>query len=140
MKNLISDYEKSVNAIIDAFKKKQGYTSNDVGYWIGDQVGEIYDFGIVYTFDFRDILTDIKESAKPDEIFKWREYMLRIWEINNIVGHNLLNEINYRSWLKGCPRLSDEELDKAKNKWKGFVDEISELAKATRENNESPNE
>lgn len=140
MNNLISDYEKSVNAIVDAFKKKQGYTSNDDGYWIGDQVGEIYDFGIVYTFDFHDILTDLKESAEPGEIFKWREYMLKIWEINNIVGHNLLDEINYRSWLKGCPRLSDEELDKAKNKWKGFVDEISELAKATKENNESPNE
>ncbi len=68
MKNLISDYEKSVNAIVNAFKKKQGLTSNDDGYWIGDQVGEIYDFGVVYTFDFRDILTDIKESAKPDEI------------------------------------------------------------------------
>jgi len=100
MKSLINDYEKSVNAIIDAFKKKQGLTSDD-GYWIGDQIGEIYDFGSVYTFDFHDVFIDLKESAEPGEIFKWREYMLRIWKINNFVGSNLLNEINYRSWIKG---------------------------------------
>ena len=36
---------------------------------------------------------------------------------------------NYRSWLKGCPRLTEEELNAVENKWKTFVDEIATLGK-----------
>ena len=68
-------------------------------------------------------------NAEHDEIFKWREYMMRIWSINNIVGGIFLKENNYRSWLKGCPRLTEEELNAVENKWKTFVDEIATLGK-----------
>lgn len=127
---LIENYENSVNHIIEDFKKKQEIESND-GHWIGGQIGEVYDFGDAFTFDFYDILLDIKENAEKGEIFKWREYMLRIWNINNLCGGVLLREVNYRNWLKGCPRLSNEELDTVEKKWKILVNEIQELGKAT---------
>lgn len=125
---LISNYENAVNAIIEEFKKKQELTSNE-GYWIGNQIGEVYDFGDAYTFDFNDVLLDIKENAVKGEIFKWRNYMLRIWQLNNMAGGVLLNEINYRSWIKGCSRLTDDELNTIGTKWKNLINEIAELGK-----------
>lgn len=131
--DLIKNYEDAVNAIITEFKKKQGIES-DEGYWIGNQIGEVYDFGDAMTFDFHDILIDLKENAPKEEIFKWRNYMLRIWSINNMAGGVLLQEANYRSWLKGCPRLTEFELNTIENKWKTLVDEIAELGKSKMEN------
>lgn len=131
---LIKNYEDAVSAIIEEFKKKQGIDSNE-GYWIGNQIGEVYDFGDTMTFDFHDILTDIKSNAPKEEIFKWRNYTLRIWSINNMAGGILLQEMNYRSWLKGCPRLTEEELNAVENKWKNLVDEIAALGKSKMENN-----
>lgn len=125
---LINNYENAVNAIIKEFKKKQELTSNE-GYWIGNQIGEVYDFGDAYTFDFNDVLLDIKENTVKGEIFKWRNYMLRIWQLNNMAGGVLLNEINYRSWIKGCPRLTDDELNTIETKWKNLINEIAELGK-----------
>ena len=124
----IKKYENAVNAIITAFKEKQGLDTYE-GYWIGNQIGEVYDFGDTMTFDFRDILIDLKEDAPKDEIFKWRDYMMRIWSIKHMAGGVLLKENNYRSWLKGCPRLTEEELNAVENKWKTFVDEIATLGK-----------
>lgn len=130
---LIKNYETAVNAIIEEFKKKQKIDSNE-GYWIGNQIGEVYDFGDTMTFDFRDIMIDLKENAPQDEIFRWRNYMLRIWSINNMAGGVLLHEVNYRSWLKGCPRLTNEELDTIEKKWKTLVDEIAALGQSKMEN------
>ena len=130
---LIKNYETAVNAIIEEFKKKQEIDSNE-GYWIGNQIGEVYDFGDTMTFDFRDIMIDLKENAPQDEIFKWRNYMLRIWSINNMAGGVLLHEVNYRSWLKGCPHLTNEELDTIEKKWKTLVDEIAALGQSKMEN------
>ena len=123
----IKNYENAVNTIITAFKEKQDLDTYG-GYWIGNQIGEVYDFGDM-TFDFRDILIDLKEDAPKDEIFKWRDYMMRIWSINHMAGGVLLKENNYRSWLKGCPRLTEEELDTVEDKWKTLVDEIAALGK-----------
>lgn len=124
----IKNYEDAINDIIKAFKEKQGLDMNE-GDWIDDQIGEVYGFGDSMTFNFLDILTDLKQNAPKDEIFKWREYMMRIWSINNIVGGIFLKENNYRSWLNGCPRLTEEELNAVENKWKTFVDEIATLGK-----------
>jgi hypothetical protein len=126
---LISNYENAVNAIVEEFKKKQELSSND-GYWIANQIGEVYDFGDTYTFDFNDVLLDIKENAEKGEIFKWRNYMLRIWQLNNMAGGPLFSEINYRNWLRGTPRLTEEELNTIENKWKKLLDEMSELNKS----------
>lgn len=134
MIDLIGNYEDAVNAIVAEFKKKQNIVSSE-GYWIGKETGGVYDFGDTMTFDFRDILTDIKTNAEKDEILKWQEYNLRIWSINNMVGGMFLQEVNYSNWLKGCPRLSSDELDKVEAKYKKLVDEVAALGKTTMENN-----
>lgn len=126
--NLIEKYEDAVNGIIAEFKKKHGIEENE-GSWIAGQVGEIYDFGDTMIFSFNDILSDIKESAPVDEILKWRDYMNRIWAINNMVGGVVLNEISYRKWIMGENRVSDEELGKIELKWRTLVGEIEELGK-----------
>ena len=130
--NIIENYNNAVNAIVEEFKKKHDISSTDE-HWIGDQIGEIYDFGDCMIFNFYDILLDIKENAPQNEIFKWRDYGQRIWTINDMAGAILLDDINYRSWLKGCPHLTDEELDDIENKWKVLINETIECG--IRENN-----
>ena len=52
-----------------------------------------------------------------------------------MAGSILLKENNYRSWLKGCPRLTEEELDTVEDKWKTLVDEIAALGKKMEDKN-----
>lgn len=40
---LIENYEKVVNDIVDAFKEKQEISAEE-GYWIGGHIGGIYDY------------------------------------------------------------------------------------------------
>lgn len=46
-----------------------------------------------------------------------------------MAGGILLKENNYRGWLNGCPRLTEEELNAVEDKWKTLVDEIAALGK-----------
>ena len=128
---VIKNYEAAVEAIIEEFKKKQGI-DNAEGYWIGDRIGEVYDFGDTMTLDLRDVITDLRESAPVGEIMNWRNYLLRIWNINNMVGAMCINEINYTSWLKGAPRLSNDALDRVENKYRNLINEIEELGNMTK--------
>ena len=140
--DLIENYEKSVNAIVEEFKKKQWPDDEIKGYWIGDFVGEIYDFnGIIY-LDFIDILTDIRENVPKGEISKWYDYVNRIYNINNITNVPMLRDVNYHSWLKGCPRIPDSELDAIEKKWSDFRKQVEEVSKTMTdgENKEKEND
>lgn len=134
--SLIDTYQNVVNSIVDEFKKKQWPDEEVDGYWVGDFVGELYSFYDSLFLDFNDIFIDIKENAPMGEILRWNEYVNRIWEINDIVGTQTLNKVNYRSWLKGCPIIPLEELDRIEEKWANFKNEVDELSKASAANKE----
>lgn len=76
-----------------------------------------------YFVDMRDIITDIEQDAPEDEYEKWYFYTLD--------AHNLgLTTPNYVSWLKGCPRCSQEEIErlfKLKREFEEAVKEASNI-------------
>ena len=107
---LKADYESACNAFVKAFCKKHDFYFSDAG-WVANKVGEIINFGDYY-FDMPTIITDIVLNAGKDKIMVWYDYCVKV----GLLG---CKTINFESYLKGCPLMSDEkikELEELKEK------------------------
>lgn len=56
-------------------------------------------------FSLSDIRVDIDNDAPKHELMAWYEYFLES-------GYLGATSPSYESWLKGCPRMSEEDLEK----------------------------
>lgn len=72
--------------------------------WVGGVVGGAV-FCCDWCFNMEDIITDIEQDAPNGEIEEWFAYSIDA--INLGITHP-----NYDSWLKGCPRCSQEEINR----------------------------
>lgn len=87
------------------FCEKHGYDYEDAkDSWIGNEVGGVACIGDYFT-DMDVIITDIEMDAPEDEFIKWYDYSL----VANEFG---LNVPNFQSWVKGCPRTSEETIER----------------------------
>lgn len=100
-KELLNNYYASCNALLEAFCRKQGFNHS---YWIAEEIGGVADCDEFFTFGMGDIVIDLHRNAPKGEITKWHEYNTRCMALGT-------NGCNYSSWLKGCPRLTDEQLE-----------------------------
>lgn len=82
-------------------------------------------------FTLTDIRIDIDKDAPKRELMDWYEYALK-------AGGLGANYINYESWLKGCPRMSEEDFEKLSALQKNvrdveqlLIDEIERLRQQT---------
>jgi hypothetical protein len=72
--------------------------------WVGGSVGEIVLCGDYYVA-MPTIIADIENDAPKEEFLKWYDY--------NLVAHEFgFTTPNFESWLRGCPRVSDETFKK----------------------------
>ena len=77
--------------------------------WICDKVGGTLDDLWGYYINFDDVRLIIDENIPFDDFIKWYDYCLECHAISpDITTPNL------RSWIKGCPRMRQEELDHLK--------------------------
>lgn len=93
-------------------------------HWVGGRIGETAYIGD-YFFNMSVIVTDLRENPSEEELMNWYEYDLRCASLG-------LQTVNYESWLKGCPRHSEEtfiELEKAQKKAKEAKEEFMNLLK-----------
>lgn len=103
---LIKDYETAVNAIAVTFLNKQFADEDeppitDVSgdfFWVGGDVGGVLDCAGEHSYDFGDIVTDIKEDAPVGELDRHISYCVRCYDLGLTE-----KKINYRSWLHGAP-------------------------------------
>lgn len=103
MKNqLKTDYEKSCNAYLKAFCEKHGYDYETSSWEDVGCVAEVCD----YYVGMGTIRTDIDLDAPEDEFLKYYDYCLRVGGIAN----GEISTPNYRSWLVGCPRMSEDQI------------------------------
>jgi hypothetical protein len=98
-------FEKGCNEYLKLFCEKHEfdyeYAKDD---WVAGEVGSIVCCGD-YFVDMRDIITDIEQDAPNREYENWYDYAFD--------AHNLgLTTPNYQSWLKGCPRCSQKEINR----------------------------
>ena len=114
---LKANYKNACDDYLEAFCEKHGFDRGN-SRWIADRPGEIADVGD-YCVDMQTIADDINLDAPEEEFFKWYDYTIEM----GMLG--ALRIPNFRSWIKGCPRKSREEIDKLK----ALKQKIEELKK-----------
>ncbi len=103
---LRENYDKACNAYLLAFCEKHGFDYADaVRSWVGGDVGGITECAD-YCVNMSDIITDIDMDAPEEEYVKYYDYCLRVGSIAN----GELKTPNYESWLRGCPRIDEEQI------------------------------
>lgn len=112
-KNLLKQqYIDACNAYLEAFCEKHGFDYGEAANsWVANVVGDACMIGD-YFVSFEEIKTDIDMDATKDEYWSYYDYSLEAHELG-------FNCPNYSNWLRGCPRLSEEQiksLRKAKNR------------------------
>ena len=111
-------FEKGCNEYLRLFCEKHDFDFEDAKEsWVGGQTVGVVCCGD-YFIDIRDIITDIDKDAPNGEYENWYEYTLD--------AHNLgLTTPNYESWLKGCPRSSQEYIERLFKLKKDFEDAVN---------------
>jgi hypothetical protein len=96
-------YRQVCNQYLALFCKKHGYDLRDAD-WVGGEPGDIATIGDYYV-GMRTIIDDLEMDAPEEEFIKWYDYNL----VANEFG---FTTPNFESWLRGCPRVSDEASEK----------------------------
>lgn len=120
-------YAAVCNKYLEAFVRKHGFDPSDCG-WGSNAPGTIATLGD-YFADMQTIITDIDRDAPEEEWLRWYDYSLDC----NDIG---LTACNYDSWLRGCPRHSEESLSRLRQLQQGVMKAKMLLLQAVDEENE----
>ena len=110
---LKENYEKACNEYIKALLTLWD-VGCDCGYWIGDEVGGIYDIDGWITISMQEIVYCVENNVTSKEVSEWQDYYIKCNDYN-------LPTMNLNAWHKGAPRHDFTKLDAAK---KALEDEI----------------
>lgn len=107
---LKSDFEQACNAYLYEFCKRYEFDYEDAEIsWVGGECGTITCCGDYYV-GMSDIRLCIDYDISWNDFSQWYDYCLRCSTIDiEIVTPNL------QSWIKGCPRKSEDELSALEN-------------------------
>ena len=76
------------------------------GYWIGEEVGGVYDYGDgMFTINMDDIIYCVLADVTREQYIEWQEYICDATEFG-------FDTPNLRSWHMGCPRTPQAVFDK----------------------------
>jgi hypothetical protein len=114
-KNLRQDFEKAVDAYVDALLYMWSDYDNDdpsftpiYGYWVGDDKSGVYCYGDDTFINLSDIILCVEKDVSYNDYMEWVDYCTQAREFG-------FDEPNLRSWLNGCPRVPQETFDKLQN-------------------------
>ena len=94
-------FVKGCNEYLRLFCEKHDFDYEEAKEsWVANCVGDVTCVGDIFV-GMQTIITDIEMEAPKDELIKWYDYNL----IANEFG---FTTPNFDSWLRGCPRVSDE--------------------------------
>lgn len=93
-------YELACEDYLKLFCEKHGYYY-EKDAWVGSDVGGVASVGD-YFIDMATIRTDIDCNIPENEFIEWYDYSLRASNLG-------ITAPNYSSWVKGCPRTSEEK-------------------------------
>lgn len=92
------------------------------GYWIGEEVGGVFDYGGDMCIGIDDIIYCVEHDVTEEEYREWSDYYVEASEFG-------FNTPNLKSWHMGCPRTPPETFERLR-KMK------ADLAKAVEEEKE----
>ena len=98
-------FVKGCNEYLRLFCEKHDYDYEEAKEsWVANCVGDITCVGDIFV-GMQTIITDIEMDAPEVEFIKWYDY--------NLVAHEFgFNTPNFESWLRGCPRVSEDTFKK----------------------------
>lgn len=99
--SLKSDYINACNAYLKAFCEMYGFDYYP-DFWIGDEVGGVIELGD-YFVNINTIRTAVDRNVPREDFVKWHDYCMDCGTLD-------IPSPNFDSWLRGCPRMSDEEI------------------------------
>lgn len=96
-------YNDACNEYLQAFCEKHDFDYDEASRsWVANEVGGVCLLGDYY-ISFDDMKTDIDMGTNENEFFNYYDYSLDAHELG-------FNCPNYKNWLRGCPRLSPEQI------------------------------
>ena len=98
-------FVKGCNEYLRLFCEKHDFDYEEArNSWVANCVGDVTCVGDIFV-GMQTIITDIEMDAPEEEFIKWYDY--------NLVAHEFgFTTPNFESWLRGCPRVSDEAFKK----------------------------
>lgn len=112
-------YEELCNEYLRLFCNKHEFDYEDAKQnWVGGDVGGIVECGDFFV-GFDVILTDINLDVKEEEFEEWYYYTLDAHEFG-------LHAPNFEHWVRGCPRMPKEKIEKirqAKTELQNLINE-----------------
>lgn len=101
------DYENAVNNYLLLFCEKHDFDYEDAANdWVSGDVGGVTLVGDFFV-DMQTILADINLNAPEKEFVRWYDYCLRLYSLGSDISTP-----NFENWVRGCPRKSEQEIQK----------------------------
>jgi hypothetical protein len=98
---LRQDYEKAVNGYLCELLHMWELDAH-YGYWIGDDVGGVYDYGDgSFDINLQDIIYCVLHDVTHEQYMEWQQYICDASEFGFATP-------NLRSFVRGCPRTPAE--------------------------------
>lgn len=113
-RQLREDWEKACNGYLVELLRMwelDGY----FGYWVGDEVGGIYDYDGYMCISMDSIIYCVEHDVTKEEYREWQEYCVKCHEYN-------LPTLNLNAWHKGAPRHDFTKLDELKKELNDAID------------------
>ena len=124
IKLLKENYENACNDYVAALLTLwdlDGY----YGYWIGEEVGGVYDYGDgIFTIGMQDIVYCVENGVTEEEYEEMLEYCIKCSEYN-------LPTMNLNAWHKGAPKYDFTKLDALKKDLDDMIEEYKENKNTT---------
>ena len=95
------------------------------GYWIGDDVGGVYDYDGGFSINMDDIIYCVENGVTERQYYEWQEYIVDASEFG-------FNTPNLESWMHGCPRTSQEVFEKLRAMKRDLAAAVEEEKKRQR--------
>lgn len=102
-KAVIKAYETACENIVKELRREWDISERD-GYWIGDEIGGLYDHESGFTITVGDMVYCIEHDISRLTYMDYLDYNVRCLEYN-------LKTMNLKSYIMGAPRVSDKAFD-----------------------------
>lgn len=97
----VVSYDAGCNALAKEFARKYELSQMDM-YWVGDNAGDICCIGD-YFFSTEAMKVALDYDVDWHDLMAWYDYTIESQTLH-LITPNLV------SWVKGCPRASEEQL------------------------------
>jgi hypothetical protein len=115
---LREDWEKACNGyLVELLRMWQ--LDGHYGYWIGEDVGGVYDYGGDMCIGMDDIIYCVEHDVTEEEYREWSDYCVEASEFG-------FDTPNLKSWHMGCPRTPKETFGHLRILKKNLADAVEE--------------